>query len=112
MLKEEPNIMMNPRSQQYAQMKRKMAQMGFSNAAASDLPFPLSNELENSKKRKPCNPEGSDRSGSGGWGLYEYPLAMAYAPYQVWRNTYCEDNALSRGTLFAELDLPFEGCGN
>lgn len=43
-----------------------------------------------------------------GWGLEEYPLAMMYAPYQVWRHIYALDVALERGTLFGELDLPFE----
>ncbi len=35
------------------------------------------------------------------------PLAMAYVPRQKWRNAYSPDEALARGTLFAELDLPF-----
>ena len=35
------------------------------------------------------------------------PLAMAYVPMQKWRNLYDCDVALSRGTLFSELDLPF-----
>ncbi len=35
------------------------------------------------------------------------PLAMAYVPRQKWRNAYSPEEALSRGTLFAELDLPF-----
>lgn len=44
------------------------------------------------------------------------PLAMAYVPRQKWRNAYSPEEALSRGTLFAELDLPFYppkvcGCG-
>ena len=44
------------------------------------------------------------------------PLAMVYAPRQKWRNAYSPEEALSRGTLFAELDLPFYpprvcGCG-
>ena len=37
------------------------------------------------------------------------PLAMAYVPMQKWRNLYDCDVALSRGTLFSELDLPFLG---
>ena len=37
------------------------------------------------------------------------PLAMVYAPSQTFQNLYEPDEALSRGTLFAELDLPFEG---
>ncbi|MGB4466263.1 MAG: spore coat associated protein CotJA [Eubacteriales bacterium] len=39
--------------------------------------------------------------------LSEYPLAMVYAPDQIWRNVYSPDEGLSRGTLFAELDKPF-----
>lgn len=43
------------------------------------------------------------------WGLEEYPLAMVYAPLQVFRNLYDMDTALQKGTMFAELDLPFMG---
>ena len=56
---------------------------------------------------KPCNPEGEK---SNGWGLYEYPLAIVYAPYQVFRDLYKCQDALEKGTLFSELYLPFEGC--
>ena len=45
-----------------------------------------------------------------GWGLTDYPLASVYAPLQTWRNLYDEETAWSRGTLFAELDMPFL-CG-
>ena len=44
----------------------------------------------------------------GGWGLVNHPLAMVYSPCQAWRDAYAPDVALSRGTMFAELDLPFE----
>ena len=37
------------------------------------------------------------------------PLAMAYVPSQRWRTTYELGKALERGTIFPELDLPFEG---
>ncbi len=37
------------------------------------------------------------------------PLAMVYAPCQPWQNLYEPDRALTRGTLFAALDLPFLG---
>ena len=36
------------------------------------------------------------------------PLAMTYTPWQCFRNTYEPSVALSRGTLFPELDLPWE----
>ena len=40
----------------------------------------------------------------------EYPsLAMVYAPVQRWHKLYDADTALSYGTLFSELNKPFEG---
>ncbi len=36
-------------------------------------------------------------------------LAMVYSPKQEWQELYSMENALSRGTLFRELDKPFEG---
>ena len=35
------------------------------------------------------------------------PIAMAYVPWQKWRQTYPMDKAVVRGTIFPELDLPF-----
>ena len=49
------------------------------------------------------------RGRCGGWGLEGRPLAMVYSPCQAWRDAYTPEIALGRGTLFAELDLPFEG---
>jgi len=40
-----------------------------------------------------------------------FPLAIVYAPIQEWRGIYDEHKALSRGTLFAELDKPLEVKG-
>ena len=45
--------------------------------------------------------------GYSGWGLHDHPLAMAYSPMQVWRRVYDPEDGLCRGTIFAELDLPF-----
>ena len=44
------------------------------------------------------------------WGLKGYPLSMVYSPYQEWSGLYDMQTGLSRGTIFKELDLPFEGC--
>lgn len=41
--------------------------------------------------------------------LDDLPLAMSYVPMQKWRKVYEPDVALSRGTIFEELDLPFKG---
>lgn len=38
---------------------------------------------------------------------------MAYVPLQQWGQTYDEEKAFERGTIFPELDLPLapeEGC--
>ena len=41
--------------------------------------------------------------------LDSLPLAMAYVPMQQWRKLYSPEEALRRGTMFEELDLPFLG---
>ena len=47
-----------------------------------------------------------------GGGDTAYPsLAMVYAPMQAFRMTYPPAEALSRGTLFRELDKPLEAGG-
>ena len=35
-------------------------------------------------------------------------LAFAYVPYQEFKDVYPTDKALWRGTIFKELDIPFE----
>ena len=41
--------------------------------------------------------------------INKLPLAMAYVPLQQFGEMYSPAVALERGTLFPELDLPFEG---
>ena len=36
-------------------------------------------------------------------------LAMAYVPWQRWQETYPLEEGFKRGTIFPELDFPFEG---
>lgn len=38
-------------------------------------------------------------------------LAMVYSPRQCWRNVLDPQSGLENGSMFAELILPFEGCG-
>lgn len=52
-----------------------------------------------------CDKRPSERS----WGLVGYPVASMYAPLQAFGDLYDNATALQRGTLFRELDLPFEG---
>lgn len=39
------------------------------------------------------------------------PIAMAYVPWQMWRKIYDAEKAFCRGTIFEELDKPFQGMG-
>ena len=80
--------------------------------------IPVLDLQEIPETRRNC--DGSIREGSngtrsdcangicGGFGLKDHPLAMVYSPCQAWRAAYTPDVALERGTLFSELDLPFE----
>lgn len=38
-------------------------------------------------------------------------LAMAYVPWQMWRDIYEADKGFHRGTIFQELDMPYTGKG-
>lgn len=38
-------------------------------------------------------------------------LAMAYVPFQQWNNVFSMDEALNKGTLFPDLEFPFERGG-
>ncbi len=55
------------------------------------------------------SPSSTDFSGFDVMYLSSLPLAMTYTPMQQWQKTYSDSVALSRGTLFPELDLPFDG---
>ena len=37
----------------------------------------------------------------------QYPVAMAYVPWQEWRSLYEVEKGFRCGTIFAELNLPF-----
>ncbi len=41
--------------------------------------------------------------------VQELPIAMAYVPWQQWKDLYDTREAFKRGTLFKQLDLPFYG---
>jgi hypothetical protein len=37
----------------------------------------------------------------------QYPIAMAYVPWQKYGKTYEHEKGFQTGTIFPELDLPF-----
>ncbi len=65
-------------------------------------------ERESMLRQPPMN---SGNNGSTNKFPANTPLAMAYVPYQQWGEVYTEDEALSHGTLFPELNFPFSGGG-
>lgn len=61
----------------------------------------------------PCG-DSCDETGmctSGRDPLAGRPLAMVYAPEQAFDGLYEPEEGLARGTVFAALEMPFEGDG-
>ena len=55
-----------------------------------------------------CRQRNMGQCGSDNGYLHrETPIAMVYAPVQQWKELYDPCSALSTGTIFKELDLPF-----
>lgn len=65
----------------------------------ADIPCPELGE-------KPCLP---CRSAMGDTPLDNLPVAIAYIPFQAWGEVYEANHGLNVGTIFPDLDLPFEG---
>lgn len=87
----------NYRSNDY--MRRGQCQRSFSSAPAHserEYSVRVEENTENCCMHDPLN------------GL---PIAMAYVPWQEWKNIYAAEKALCRGTIFEELDKPFLGKG-
>lgn len=59
--------------------------------------------------REECSGRTVCDCGENSLGLGGYPLAMVYSPCQKFVELYSVHDALHHGTLFKELDLPFEG---
>ena len=43
--------------------------------------------------------------------LHDLPLAKAYIPWQEWRSLYEAEKGFRCGTIFSDLNLPFQGKG-
>ena len=44
---------------------------------------------------------------SFGEAINRFPIAMGYVPIQRWQQPYSIEQAIGRGTIFPQLDLPF-----
>ena len=79
-------------------------------AAAPERP-PAQNPAMPGGGNHPESGETQPGNASGFDAMYlgSLPIAMAYTPMQQWKTTYSAEKGLSHGTIFPELDLPFEG---
>lgn len=66
---------------------------------------PYYQAMETPYKRPAAAPTTNNES------LANLPIAMAYVPFQQWKETFPLDGALAKGTIFPELYKPFLGEG-
>lgn len=77
-------------------------------------PYPQYSNCMNQRQMQPekndcgCKEKKDTFTGMGMTGM---PIAMAYVPWQKWRRVYDVCEGFAKGTIFQELDLPFEGRG-
>ena len=56
-----------------------------------------------------CNSCNNNSNTTNNCAIDSFPVGMCYVPWQKWRDLYNLETALKRGTLFSELDKPFQG---
>ena len=73
-------------------------------------PGPVPEQNTPSRPSQPSRPQTpAQGTGFDARLLGSLPIAMTYTPMQQWKTTYSPAEALKRGTVFPELELPFEG---
>ncbi|MEI3320439.1 MAG: spore coat associated protein CotJA [Eubacterium sp.] len=79
------------------------------NAGNRQMP-PSHRDSDNSTHECGCKRnEGCDR---GNEPVDSMVPAMSYVPWQIWRNIYCIEEGLEKGTIFEDMDKPYIGrCG-
>ena len=79
--------------------------------AGAELPAMTPMPMQPMQSMRPMRPYVSEESGSSGQtGVFpsSTPVGMGYVPMQQWGPVYPADTAFQRGTIFPELDLPFQ----
>ena len=85
-----------------------------SRAVMNPAPMPTPTLPPERPNRPSCDGSYPDMGGNAGvCQMHEGmpSLAMVYAPKQCWQNLLDPMTGLGQGSIFAELILPFEGCG-
>ena len=63
------------------------------------MPIEIDDEpMDNTERQQPCTSD-----------FENWPIAMAYVPWQSWKKTYEPAEGLKNGTIFPCLNLPFLG---
>ncbi len=66
--------------------------------------------------RRDCGYNNSDIKNSSNNYNYDsdngYSLAIAYVPWQKWKQPLSASEGLQNGTIFSDLIFPFTGCSN
>lgn len=93
----------------FSSCRRDTRRPGALGRGVSDIEKTLRDALTVQTQSTPCNPDAGKDCGFGGLAGGAPSLAMVYCPRQYWRAILTPDEALKRGTLFAELDRPFMG---
>lgn len=81
-----PNYRYNPQDN--------MRRRGCGQMPSTEAPYPVCHDM-----RTTCDE------------LSSMPIAMAYVPWQEWRNIYEAEKGFHKGTIFEELNKPFCGIG-
>ncbi|MDF2474506.1 MAG: spore coat associated protein CotJA [Anaerocolumna sp.] len=93
----------NYRQQMYSRYNRRGA---YQNAANNYGDKSCVEAVREERKSDYCDEEMAEKC------LDKLPLAMAYVPFQKWKNVYDAATGLAHGTIFPELNLPFYGDKN
>lgn len=88
---------MNQRS--YMQSRSYQRRMPVSNNASMNRAVPMPAKEEHCSACEQHSPKSE---------ICQFPIAMAYVPWQTFETTYPLCEGLNVGTIFPELNLPFE----
>lgn len=78
-------------------------------AASADAGDKYMNTMRNGYASAAAQSQNMTEGEGGALSNGQLSLAMAYVPFQEFRDLYEPDEALSAGTLFRELEKPFYG---
>lgn len=75
-------------------------------------PYPpcgMGKGMDMTKPAKPAVPTRPGRPNTMPPEIMNFPVGMAYVPWQEWKGTYDLNKGFHTGTIFPELDYPFTG---